>query len=56
MENIQFLIVTKDGEEIACNVESANVFEAAEEILQSIRCGDIKVNAEDVVKIVDIPG
>ena len=56
MENIQFLIVTKDGEEIACNVKSANVFEAAEEILQSIRCGDIKVNAEDVVRIVDIPG
>lgn len=58
-ENIQWMIVMKDGREIKCNVKAPTIFVAADEILQSFRAGDFKklgLKAEDVRKIVDIPG
>ena len=56
MENIQWKIVMKDGKEIELNVNAPTIFAAADEILQSIRCGDLRINAEDVRQIIDIPG
>lgn len=55
-ENIQFMLVTKDGIKIPCNVKCANIFEAAKEAYESIQCGDLRIAAEDVIQIVDIPG
>lgn len=55
-ENIQFKAVLKDGTEIPVNVRSTTIFQAAFEILESIAVGDLKINPEDIVKIVDIPG
>lgn len=60
-ENIQYMAVTKTGYKFKCNVNAANIFEAAEEILQSINAGDLKINgvpvqAEDIIRITDIPG
>lgn len=55
-ENIQFKAVLKDGTEIPINVKSTTIFQAAFEILESIALGDLKIKAEDVVKIIDIPG
>lgn len=60
-ENIQYMAVTKTGYKFKCNVKVVNIFEAAEEILQSINAGDLKIDGvpvqpEDIIKIVDIPG
>lgn len=55
-ENIQFKAVLKDGTEIPVNVKSTTIFQAAFEILEAIALGDLKIKAEDVVKIIDIPG
>lgn len=55
-ENIQFKAVLKDGTEIPVNVRSTTIFQAAFEILEAIALGDLKIKAEDVVKIIDIPG
>lgn len=56
MENIRFTALLKDGTAVPGNVEATNVFEAAREYLESIECGDLKVNPEDVIAIIDIPG
>lgn len=59
MDNIQWMIVLKDGREIKLNVQAPTIFVAADEILQSFVAGDFKklgIKAEDVRKIVDIPG
>ena len=56
MENIQWQIVMKDGEKIDVNVKAPTIFVAADEILQSIKAGVLRVKAEDVRQIVDIPG
>lgn len=56
MENIQWAIVMNDGKQIDVNVEAPTIFAAADEILQSILCGDLRVKAEDVRQIIDIPG
>jgi len=55
-ENIQFKAVLKDGTEIPINVRSTTIFQAAFEILESIAVGDLKVDPQDIIKIVDIPG
>lgn len=55
-ENIQFKAVLKDGTEIPINVRSTTIFQAAFETLESIAVGDLKVDPQDIIKIVDIPG
>lgn len=61
-ENIQYKIVTFAGAEVEVNISKAdNIFEAAEEIRQSIAAGDIKIagvqiQIEDVAAIEDIEG
>jgi len=55
-ENIQFKAVLKNGTEIPINVRSTTIFQAAFEILESIAVGDLKVDPQDIIKIVDIPG
>ena len=55
-ENIQFKAVLKDGTEIPINVRSTTIFQAAFEILESIAVGDLKVDPQDIIKIVDIHG
>ncbi len=55
-ENIQFKAVLKDGTEIPINVRSTTIFQAAFEILESIAVGDLKVDPQDIIKNVDIPG
>lgn len=56
-QNIQFKFVTKDGVEHHCNISGVcTIFDAADEIRQSIVNGDLQVKLEDVVKIVDVPG
>ena len=62
MENIQYRIKTFSGAEVEVNVSKAdNIFQAAEEINQSVSAGDIKINGapiwpEDVAVIEDIVG
>lgn len=59
MENIQWMIIMKDGQEVKCNIKAPTIFKAADEMLQSFQKGDFKklgLKAEDVRKIVDIPG
>lgn len=56
MENIQWRVITKDGKEVDVNVKAPTIFAAADEILQSIQSGDLRIKAEDVRQIVDIPG
>lgn len=56
MENIQWEIVLKDGKKIDVNVKAPTIFVAADEILQSITKGDLRIKAEDVRQIIDIPG
>lgn len=62
MENIQYQITTFSGAKVIVNVSKVdNIFEAAEEIQQSIAAGDIKINGvpvkiEDVGVIEDIAG
>ena len=55
-ENIQFMAVTKDGEEIKWNSKATTIFQAAFELLESIALGDLKIDPQDIVKIIDIPG
>lgn len=55
-ENIQFMAVTKDGEEIKWNSKAATIFQAAFELLESIALGDLNIDPQDIVKIIDIPG
>jgi hypothetical protein len=62
MENIQYRIKTFSGAEVDVNVGKAeNIFQAAEEIQQSVAAGDIKINGvpiwpDDVAVIEDIAG
>ena len=62
MENIQYRIKTFSGTEVDVNVGKAeNIFQAAEEIQQSVAAGDIKINGvpiwpDDVAVIEDIAG
>ena len=62
MENIQYRIKTFSGAEVDVNVGKAeNIFQAAEEIQQSVAAGDIKINGvpiwpDDVAVIEDIVG
>ena len=61
-ENIQYRIKTFSGAEVDVNVNKAeNIFQAAEEIQQSVAAGDIKINGvpiwpDDVAVIEDIAG
>ena len=61
-KNIQYKIVTFAGADVEVNICKAdNIFEAAEEIRQSIAAGDIKIagvpiQIEDVAVIEDIEG
>jgi len=56
-ENIQFAYVTKDGVEHQINVDGVrNIFDAVFELTSSIMHGDLDINPDDIVKIVDIPG
>ena len=62
MENIQYRIKTFSGAEVDVNVGNVeNIFQAAEEIQQSVAAGDIKINGvpiwpDDVAVIEDIAG
>ena len=62
MENIQYRIKTFSGAEVDVNVGNVeNIFQAAEEIKQSVAAGDIKINGipvwpDDVAVIEDIAG
>lgn len=62
MENIQYRIKTFSGAEVEVNVNKAgNIFQAAEEIQQSVAAGDIKINGvpiwpDDIALIEDIAG
>ncbi len=55
-ENIQFAFETKDGTVYRLNVKATTIFQAANEILESIALGDLNVDPREIVKIVDIPG
>lgn len=61
-ENIQYRIKTFSGAEVDVNVGNVeNIFQAAEEIQQSVAAGDIKINGvpiwpDDVAVIEDIAG
>ena len=61
-ENIQYRLKTFSGAEVEVNVRNAgNIFQAAEEIQQSVAAGDIKINGipvwpDDVAVIEDIAG
>ena len=55
-ENIQFAFETKDGTVFRLNVKATTIFQAANEILESIALGDLNVDPREIVKIVDIPG
>ena len=61
-ENIQYRLKTFSGAEVEVNVGNAgNIFQAAEEIQQSVAAGDIKINGvpiwpDDVAVIEDIAG
>lgn len=61
-ENIRFAYVTTDGKEHKLNVGGVqNIIDAAFEIASSIMHGDLeddgkKITADDIVKIIDIPG
>lgn len=61
-ENIQYRLKTFSGAEVEVNVGNAgNIFQAAEEIRQSVAAGDIKINGvpiwpDDVAVIEDIAG
>ena len=57
MGNMQFMYVTKDGEEHPVNISGVcNVIDAAFEIASSIMHGDLDVNPDDIVEIRDIAG
>lgn len=59
MENIQWMLIMKDGRPIECNVKAPTIFAAADEMLQSFQSGDFKklgLKVEDVRMIIDIPG
>ena len=57
MENIQYAFITKDGVQHPFNAQgAANVFDATFELASSIMHGDITVEPDNVVAIMDIPG
>ena len=56
-QNIQFAYVLKDGTVVPVNVAGVrNVIDAAFEIASSIMHGDLAIDPDSIVKIVDIPG
>ena len=61
-ENIQYRLKTFSGAEVDVNVGNVeNIFQAAEEIQQSVAAGDIKINGvpiwpDDIAVIEDIAG
>ena len=55
-ENIMFAYVTKDGRTHKINHPSTTIFEAANELLESIALGDMKIDPRNIVQIIDIPG
>ena len=55
-ENICFAYETKDGTVHKLNIDGVrNVLDAAFEIASSILHGDLQVDPDDIVKILDIP-
>ena len=55
-ENIRFAYVTKDGRTHEIDHPSTTIFEAANELLESIALGDTKIDPRNIVQIIDIPG
>lgn len=56
-KNVVFAFVTRDGVEHPINVNGVcNVLDAAFELASSIMHGDLKINPDDIVKIIDITG
>ena len=55
-ENIQFEYITKDGNHHQINSPATTIFQAANELLEGIALGDIKVDPRSIVQIVDVPG
>lgn len=56
-ENIQFAFVTRDGVEHPVNIAGVcSILDAAFEIASSILNGDLQIDPQDIVKIIDIPG
>lgn len=55
-ENIRFAYVLRDGTKHEIEHPSTTIFEAANELMESIALGDLKIDPRDVVQITDIPG
>lgn len=56
-ENIQYAYITADGVQHPFNAQgAANVFDATFELASSIMHGDIKIDPDTIVAIMDIPG
>lgn len=56
-ENVQFAYVTRDGAVHPINVDGVqDILDAADEIGQSIKNGDLKIDPKDIIKIIDTPG
>lgn len=51
-QNILFMAVAHDGTKY--NVRASNIFEAVDEIRQSVEAGDI--DPKDIFMVIDIPG
>ena len=57
MENIQFMYITKDGVHHPCNIAGAcNVIDAAFELASSILNGDLEIDPNEIVGIIDKEG
>jgi hypothetical protein len=55
-ENVQFAYVTRDGAVHPINVDGVqDILDAADEIGQSIKNGDLKIDPKDIIKIIDTP-
>lgn len=55
-ENIKFAYVTKDGAVHPSNISGVcNVIDAAFELASSIMHGDLMVDPDDIIKIIDLP-
>ena len=56
MENLQYGYITKDGVTHPFNAQgAANVFDAAFELASSIMHGDIQIDSDTIVAIMDLP-
>jgi hypothetical protein len=56
-ENIRFAYVLKDGTVVPIQVSGVcNVIDAVFELASSIMHGDLDVDPDNIIKIVDIPG